>query len=670
MEHKMAHKKVVQAVGMALIALAGRTTILAAPPTTRPTIGPATQPSAKAVALPPAAPNELADLSLEDLMNVEVTSVSKQRQLIGEAPAAITVIGQDDITRSGLGSIPELLRLAPGMSVARVNANRWNITARGFNGPYANNLLVLMDGRSVYTPVYGGVLWSGIDYPLPDLDRIEVIRGPGGTLWGSNAVNGVVNISTKSAEQTQGWMLDTRAGTESSDASVRYGFRVDDQTAARVYVKSRYTDNSALGEDPANDRWSSLQGGFRIDRRTSPKDTLTLQGDAYGQNFDDTIANFFGPTVSQGNLDGQNLLARWTHRESDRSETTLQLYYNRMDLDSSPAGWEENTVDVDFTNRFGWTERQEITWGLGARATWATIESTTSLVIDPTDLSQNMITGFVQDQITLVPDRLQWYIGTKIEYESHTGVDYLPATRLLWTPDSRNSVWAAVSRSVRMPALAEQADLFFPPVFALISGKPEPEHAMSYELGYKTRLTDNLTVDVAVFATRYDDLIVADLLAGTLDNGGSAETYGLELAANWKVSDRWRLAGSYTLLGTFVHTVGGAASQAMSEEVSSPENQFQFHSYYDVTRHLQVNSSLYYVQRLDSSSLIGAGGESVPGYVRLDMSVVWSPRENMRLSAGVQNLLDDRHPESSTLLTSPVPTETERAAFVQFNVHW
>jgi len=612
---------------------------------------------------------DLTQLSLEDLMNVEVTSVAKQKQRIGDAPAAITVIGQDDIKRSGLASIPELLRLAPGMDVAQINANQWAISTRGFNGQIANDLLVLVDGRSVYSPAFVGVLWSGIDYPLADLDRIEVIRGPGATLWGSNAVNGVVNITTKSADQTQGWMLDTRAGTEASDTSLRYGGHLDDLTAYRVYMKSRYTDNSetALG-DEANDRWSSLQGGFRIDRYGSPKDTLTLQGDSYSQEFDGTEAHPFGPINNVGHLDGQNILARWTHHEADQAETSLQVYYNRLKSDSMPVGFVENTVDVDFQNRFTLGESHALTWGLGARTSWATFDpNQTGVTISTESQTQSMVTGFVQDRITLVPDRLQWYLGTKLEYDDYGGFDVQPGTRLLWTPDHKHTVWAAVSRALRSPSLYEKTDLAVAPFGSLASDHLDDETSIAYEIGYKTKLSSTLTADVTAFATSYRDLIQQDVTLGRTLNGATAETYGAELSANWQVSPQWRLAGSYTLLETFVHE-DNLGTERSPREVHSPQNQFQLHSYLDITSTLQFNTSLYFVQGMPSAGGGGFALESVPAYTRVDISVAWHPSENITLTAGIQNLLDDRHPESTTDAFLAAPTETQRAAFVQFNI--
>ncbi|MGA2233160.1 MAG: TonB-dependent receptor plug domain-containing protein, partial [Tepidisphaeraceae bacterium] len=329
---------------------------------------PATQPNPTTQPVSTSAANsDLTSLSLEDLMNVQVTSVSKQPQKIADAPAAITVIGPDEIQRSGLSNIPELLRLVPGMDVERVNANRWAITSRGLNGTFADDLLVLMDGRSEYTPVFGGVRWASVDYPLEDLDRIEAIRGPGATLWGSNAVNGVVNIETKSARDTQGVLLDSQLSTDESEQTARYGGQIDPDTFYRVYEKASYTDSGVTPlNDPAHDEWSSYQSGFRIDRYSTPQDTLTLQGDGYYQNLLDTYTVLSPPEMLNDYQSGGNLEGRWTHTDSVRSSSELQIYYERTDSDEFPAPSYEDTYDVSFQNRFPLGDRQEMTWGLGA----------------------------------------------------------------------------------------------------------------------------------------------------------------------------------------------------------------------------------------------------------------------------------------------------------------
>jgi iron complex outermembrane receptor protein len=316
---------------------------------------------------------ELFNMSLEDLMNVEITSVSRYKQRVSQAPGAVSVISQDDIRRSGMTSIAELLRLSPGLDVARVHANQWAITSRGFNDVFANKLLVLMDGRTVYTPAFSGVYWDTVDYVLPDLDRIEVIRGPGATLWGANAVNGVINITSKSARDTQGWLFDGVAGSEEQIGSVRYGGKIDDRTYYRIYGKYRNVDDAVFsGGERAQDGWEAMRGGFRIDRYASDQDTFTVQGDAFTERTGETatFASFIPPAFLQrvdrvGNQSGGNVLARWTHVVSPLSDFSLQLYYDDVRRSDPYGKYTVDTFDIDFQHRFELTPGQQLIWGTG-----------------------------------------------------------------------------------------------------------------------------------------------------------------------------------------------------------------------------------------------------------------------------------------------------------------
>lgn len=621
--------------------------------------------------------NELADLSLDDLMNVEVTSVSKKAQRIADAPASITVIGQNDIQRSGLNSIPELLRLAPGMDVARVNANEWAISARGFNSELADDLLVLMDGRSVYTPTFGGVLWNTVDYPLGDLDRIEVIRGPGATLWGSNAVNGVVNIITKAADRTQGYSLESRVGTDGSDGSIRYGGKLDDLTFFRVFAKYGYTGSQIAHDDgdDNNDQYSTVHTGFRIDRYTSPTDTLTLQGDVNDQQIKETYIGALGGD-SPGNAygDGGNILARWTHTVSEQESTSLQVYYNRQDQVIQPAGFHEADYSLEFQNRFLLGESQEITWGAGARENQISWDAEAPAALDPKNRSLYLFNGFIQDQVGIVPDRLQWSVGTKLEYNNLTQFEFDPSTRLAWTPDKQNTVWASISRSTRLPSLYQDTRNTFD-ILTLNPENPSSEKTISYELGYKVQPSKTVTLDVTGFFNTYKDLIelvpsAASPLNQSYRNAATAQTTGAELAASWQVTPQWKLAGSYSFLEIVAaRSVAGLPESSIEAiEANSPENQFQIHSYYDLTRSLQLNGSAYYVQGLPRIVGDQFRNQNVDAYFRLDLGMTWKPRDNMSLSLGVQNLLQHHHAESGSVGISVVPGEVPRSLYAQFQM--
>jgi len=619
---------------------------------------PATRPAAE----------DLSSLSIDQLMNVEINSVTKHSERIADAPSAVTVITQEDIQRSGLDSIPELLRLVPGMDVARLNANTWAISARGFNDPLANKLQVLFDGRTVYSPNFAGVYWDAQDYVLQDLDRIEVIRGPGATLWGANAVNGVVNITSKSADQTQGLLADGWAGSDNQNTSLRYGGMLDDRTYYRVYGKFSNTDNfkNADGSD-AHDGWDSAHGGFRIDRFSTDQDTLTLEGDAFSQDAAQTnrvpvfTSPFVALTPTQMDSNGIDFLARWTHVTDAKSEFALQLYYDCYNRDEYVLDADIDTFDLDFHDRFPLGQRQEITWGGGARLILINDKSTPTITVDPAVQRNYLINQFVQDDIALVPDRLHAFIGTKLEENNYTGFEVQPSARLLWTPDQRNSVWGAVSRAVRTPSVADRYTTFVESRTIVPPGTPaeidlvanpgvSSEEMMAYELGYRVQVSDALSFDVDAYYDHYDKL--RDFLQGTPQfvatptphlmipltelNSAAGPIYGASIAANWKVTDGWRLMGSYTLQQSHIHSSLGQTTEVMVNG-SLPVNQFQIHSYLNITKNLQFNSSLYYVDRLTNGN--------IPAYVRLDMAVSWQPCDGLDLSAGVQNILDNQHPE-------------------------
>ena len=390
----------------------------------------------------------------------------------------------------------------------RINASGWAITARGDNGYLADDLLVLMDGRSLYTPAFGGVTWNAVDYPLMDLDRIEAIRGPGSTLWGSNAVNGVVNIITKSSKDTQGVMFDVTGGTQFDIGNVRYGGQIDDNTFYRVYSQYQYTGNSDLATgDPAHDEWQGFQSGFRLDKYASPKDTLTVQGDGYAQNLDETTTPIAGFQNRSFYENGGDLLGRWTHIESDRSDTSLQAYYDRQVLSNVPIGYQQDTFDIQFQNRFPLGAIQDFTWGLGARDYLIRLTDNPGYTATPNYQNEYIYNGFIQDQVSIVPNRLQWFIGTKLEYNNLTNLEVEPSTRLLWTPDDKNSIWGAISRSTRIPSIYEESQLNLGGI-QVGTDNPNAEATNSYEIGYKVHPIKPLTMDATAFYNTYSGLIV------------------------------------------------------------------------------------------------------------------------------------------------------------------
>ena len=665
-----------------------------------PTTAPTTRPVENTASGGAPTSDDLTKLSLEDLMNVEVTSVAKQPQKAAESPAAVTVIGQDDIARSGLQTVPDLLRLSPGMDVAQLNANTWAIGARGFNDIYSNKLLVLNDGRSVYNPTFSGVYWDLQQPLLADLDRIEVIRGPGATLYGSNAVDGVVNITSKSARDTQGWYVDGLGGNEDQSAAVRFGGQLDDKTYFRIYDQYRKTDDflTPTGND-GRDGWQSDSAGFRLDRYATSEDTFTLQADGVTNRDGQTIqVPAFRPPYqaydnTSSNADQADVQGRWTHVISDTADFTLQTYYDHEDHTAQLLPTTTDTGDLNLRNRFALGERQELVWGAEYRF-WQSYLGSSPLADAPDHTRDDYIaSGFVQDDFTIVRDRLHLLAGTELEETSLGGFDVQPSGQLLWTPNDRNTVWGSVARAVRTPSTWERSTFIATPPTA-VPGSPLPvqyaatgdasfgdESELSYQIGYRVKPWTNVSFDANASYNHYDDLrsfgesaphvVLAPSphlqISGPLGNSLGADTYSFELAANWQVTPTWRLAASYSLLEPHAFE-RGTATPSDAEIVGlidggSPENQAQIHSYWDVTKTLSLNASVYYVDRLVN--------EGVPAYVRTDLNVVWRPQKNLDVTFGVQNLVDNQHPEfNRTAATYTAATEVPRTFYGAISYHF
>jgi iron complex outermembrane receptor protein len=636
------------------------------------------------------APEELGKLSLEELMNLDVTSVSKTPQKLSQTPAAVTIITQEDIHRSGMTTIPDLLRLAPGLDVARVNGNRWAISSRGFNDLYANKLLVLFDGRTIYTHLFSGVYWDAQDYMLEDLDRIEVVRGPGATLWGANAVNGVINIVSKSARDTQGVLVDGLWGNLDRSAGVRYGGAIDDRTYYRIYGKFRDIEDMKFADgSDEGDGGELSRGGFRLDRYSSDNDLLTFEGDWYGGTSGQPLAvpTFTPPfralLEDQADIRGGDLLGRWSHKISAREDFSLQLYYDRLERDDAQLSYQLDTFDIEFQHRFPLARRHEVIWGLNGRFQEDSIGNSPLLTFDPQHRDTEIGGGFVQDDWTIVPDRFHLMFGTKLDVNSFTGLEVQPGVRLLWTPNERNTFWAAVSRAVRTPSRWEEdANIIFargptatplPFEVALHGvGDLDSEELIAYELGHRVQVTSAVSLDTSLFYNTYHDLRNAQTLEPTpvagppphllipaeLNNRLEADSYGGEIATTWNVSSDLRLIGSYTLLNVVAFN-NGSTSDLGNEafiEGADPQQQFQIRSYLNLRKNLELNAALYFVDDLRTGD--------VPAYARLDVGLTWRPGDGVEVAAVLQNALDNQHPEFANRLNN-VATEIPRAFYVQ-----
>ena len=477
----------------------------------------------------PAQPQEqpaldLTDMRLEDLMNVKVTSVSKREQKLSRTAAAAFVITSEDIRRSGATNIPDLLRMAPGVDVAQIHASAWAISIRGFNSRYSNKVLVLIDGRTVYTPSFSGVFWEHLDMPLEDIERIEVIRGPGATVWGENAVNGVISIITKSAKDTKGGRVSAATGSQlKAQGSVEVGGSVGRNAAYRLSGSAFSIGDSAGAGFPANDHWRRVHGGSRLDWDISGRDSLMLQGDMFANQANQTRRSGYIPTPfdqifnQTSDAAGGDVLARWNHTLAGGSQTSLQTYfdtYRRTDLGVPEI---MRTFDLDFQDHVAPGERHDIVWGLGYRVYTSALSPGYNVEFSPPSATNSFLSGFLQDEIRFT-DSLWLTLGCKLEHNPYNGFQPEPSLRLLWTPPaSRYTLWASASEAVRQPSRADTAigtDLERLPagpdaveVFRLY-GNPKIRHeeAYDYELGYRSELLKTLSLDVATFLSFYHDL--------------------------------------------------------------------------------------------------------------------------------------------------------------------
>jgi iron complex outermembrane receptor protein len=632
---------------------------------------------------------DLASMSIEDLMNVHVTSVSKEDQKMSQVAAAVFVIGQEDIRRSGATNIPDLLRMVPGLDVAQINGNTWAISARGFNSQFANKLLVLMDGRAVYTPLLAEVSWDTQDMPLEDIDRIEVIRGPGGTVWGNNAVNGVINIITKKAQDTLGALVTGGGGTlERGFGTVQYGGATKEGIAYRIFTKYFNRDHFPdLSGQYSPDDSHLLHGGFRIDSNLSKTDTLTLQGDLYaGGEGASIIHSVFSPpdnltVFRRAGLSGGNVLSRWTHSFSGRSDTALQFYFDRYTRSGPQSREVRNTFDFDFQHHVVLGSRHDLTWGAGYRHTADQTVGTIDLAFVPADWAGHLFNLFVQDQITLKPDRLLLYVGTKFESYYFAGIELEPSIRLAWTPSNRQTFWAGVSDMSRAPSRRDigldAALAALPgPAEAVLLGNPNfgTEDVVAYELGYRTQVNHRLSVDLAIFLNNYHNLQSIEPLPSFFEPNSAplllvlpkafankihGITEGIEASVHWKVTDRWTLSPGYSFLQMHLHADPTSLDtlNLADDKGSNPGHQAQLHSHLELSEGLSWDLNSYFVGPLPE--------QFVPSYTRLDSQLTWRFSERMQLSIVGQNLLLDHHVEFHSDLGIVNPSEIKRSAYAK-----
>ena len=630
---------------------------------------------------------DLTELGIEELMNIEVVSVAKKEQAMFEAAAAVFVLTAEDLRRSGVTNIPEALRLVPGMQVGRVDANKWAISARGFNDQFANKLLVLTDGRSVYTPVFSGVFWEAQDVVLEDVERIEVIRGPGGSLWGANAVNGVINILTKEAQDSQGGFVQIGGGSqEQGFATVRYGGKAGKNGHFRIYAKRVQRDGleDAAGRE-LGDGWRIDRGGGRLDWRLSDRDALTLQGDAYRGEMGETVqivtsleTPYVERFVDEFEVEGGNALARWKRRWGEEAELELQIYFDRVERRSRPVdGWTQ-IFDVDVQHRFGPTRKQEIVWGLGGRFIRDYFKPLFTLSFDPPSRNTHILSAFVQNDIALDDKRLHLIVGTKLEHNTYTGFEIQPNARLVWIPTRQHALWGAISRAVRTPSRSEndqrarvqvlppgQLTPESPLALVAVWGNRDfvSEDLLAFDLGYRTYLGNELTLDLATFYNIYDDLRTNEpsvplfeetpppahmLVPIVAQNRLHGVTYGAEAAVNWQLFERWHLHAAYTYLQMDMELDKDSVDLvATTWDVENPNHQLSVRSSWDATRRLRLDIGVRYMDELPILQ--------TDSYLTMDFRLGWQPVDRLEFFLAGQNLLDSPHLEFPRQMVITVP---------------
>jgi iron complex outermembrane receptor protein len=628
---------------------------------------------------------DLTAISLEELAQTRVTSVSKEEEPLFQTPAAVYVITAEDIRRSGARSIPEALRLAPGVDVARINSNQWAVGIRGFTSRLSRSELALMDGRSLYTPLFAGTYWEVQDTVLDDIERIEVVRGPGGTLWGANAVNGIVNIITKNSKDTQGGLVFGGGGNqERGFVGARYGGKAGDTGSYRVYGK--YFDREA-GYHASNDNfdgWHMAQGGFRSDWKVPSGDRLTVQGDIYsGRAGEQTTLTSYQPpylrTVdSHAELSGGNLLARWDHLLLG-SNLAITTYYDRTRRVEPSFQETRDTFNIDIQDQFGVAGRQKVVWGLGYRLSSGRGQGADTIAFVPPDRTDHIFSVFAQDEIALVKDRLSLSLGTKLERNEYTGFELQPSGRLLWSPGSRQAVWAAITRAVRTPSRIER-DLSLTasldaalPIFAQVLGNDSfrSEKVVAYEAGYRVRPVDRLSLDVALFYNRYSDLLSIEMGAPLRADGRQILPFsfanmlgghasGLELASLAHLTKFWVMGAEYSYLSMSLQTKPGSTDvSSVASDEASPRHIARIRSSWRLPAGLDADVSFRWVDAVRS--------QKTPAYSALDARVAWPVMARLELAVVGQNLLRDHHLEFGA---GPSAVEIPRSVYGEVRWRW
>lgn len=628
--------------------------------------------------------DDLTELSLEDLMNVEITSVSKKAQSKTEAASAISVITSEDLRRGGFTSVPEALRVVPGIQVARIDANRWAISARGLNQEFANKLLVLIDGRTVYTPLFGGVYWDAQDYPIEDIERIEVIRGPGGTVWGDNAVNGVINVITKSSADTQGVLVSGYGGPQENGATGRFGGRINDETTYRVFGKGfKYEEHDVDRYHDGKDSWNSIHAGGRLDSQLTERDQLMVSADYFMVNEDRGVLDLVGADFDRRNDESQggNVLAKWTRQLGDSGAISTKAYYDRTYRDANIEE-DRHTADVEFQHDVSFNEEGEVgvqlTWGLNYRFSTSHINGIPTQSFRDNDDDFHLGGGFLQTQLDFLDDRVSLIAGIKLGGNNWSGFEYQPSGRLVVKPAEGHTLWAAVSRAVRTPTqldreLRAAIAIPTPPFVVNLLGNrgQRSEDLLAIEAGYRFFDWEKATAEISVFHQRYQNL--TSLQGGapfTFDNQGDAQTTGGEIEINLKPFEWWHLTLGYAVLEMETDVPSNPLAGTEPSR-AYPQSQVVVRSFFDLPAGFELDASLYYVDGLKGvvPARIPPTAQNVRQYVRLDLRIGYQPTDWLSIDLVGQNLTDRRHYEFNDVQSNQA-TQVPRSGYARVTLNF
>lgn len=636
----------------------------------------------------------LMQMPLKQLMEIEVTSVSKRAEKANETAAAISVITAEDIRRSGHNTVPEVLRGIPGVQVSRLNSGWWAITARGNANQFGNKLLVLLDGRSIYNPLFSGVVWEEQGTPLEDIERIEVIRGPGSTLWGSNAVNGVINIITKHSKDTQGDMIAGGAGTyDNASGYMRHGGKIGENSTYRAYVNHYRQDNSETASNvKAHDAWNISRAGIRTDGKIDDDSTFNITSDVYhGEREIPFVlaprvnAAGFAQDLDNHHMYGGNIIGKYSRKLDNESNLDLQVYYDFVGRNADEFGQDIHTLDFDAQQTFDNIKGHQLIWGGGYRIIYAEMDPSLLVRYPFGDTeTTHTLSSFIQDKIELTPE-LFLTLGSKFEYNSYTNFEFQPNARLAWLPTEDQTVWGAVTKAVRTPSIIERT------MTQIAGGLPasgglvainanqhlDSEEVIAYELGYRNQPLDTLSLDTTIFLNKYNDLRTiepggatgGDVAVGLRTaNLGERVTTGFELAANWEVSNQWQLSGSYSYLDMdFKRGSGSSDTSALAEDGKSPSNMYSIRSHYMFNEDWEIDTAIYYTDEISGNSTNNT--KNIGAYTRADLKLTWRPMEGVETAIIGQNLLDDQHQEFGASYYS-VPYEIPRSVYGKVTVRF